>query len=183
MGKICPQCRCHIIRSRVVGERYRFDCEHCEHVWYEQMTVPLPCPEPKGEMVVKVLTVHDNTDAWGYHITTLGACLEPHTENVRMVGIYRVPDSVLDEDKGGRLAEALKAIRDAGGKWVAGALLPEKVVETYPFVHRVQARFYPYMCSQCGHAYASSKSILCGTCGAHLKGEVPWTPYPANKEC
>ena len=161
----------------VPGKRYRLTAEEAPR--------PEPCPEPKGEMVVKVLTVHDNPSAWGYHITTPGACLEPHAENVRMVGIYRVPDSVLDEDRGGGLAEALKAIRDGGGEWLAGAELPEKVVETFPWIRRPDKGYdHVHHCSQCLYTSSDPQDGPCPGCGDPLSGVIPWDPTAyKNKGC
>jgi len=81
---------------------------------------------------------------------------------------------------GKTLAVALIAIRDAGGEWLAGEKLPEPCEETWPTV-RFGRDFF--CCGQCGIGVPSHpKDNQCPECNTKLSGEVPWNPYPPNKD-
>jgi len=139
---------------------------------------PEPCAE-KGEMVVKVL--FERGDGWSYFMMP-GDRVLAKDEGAGYIGTYRV--SAHCYACGAPLSEALAAIRDAGGTCLAGEPLPEKVEQTFPWIRRPDGEHHSIRhCSQCLYSSCGSQDGTCPGCKALLKGEVPWTPFPANKGC
>ena len=133
-----------------------------------------PCPE--GEMVVKVLVTYPGASREKCNLMSLSSLSGPGT---RVIGVYRIPQKA-NAIAGCTEAQALAAIRDAGGTCLAGEPLPEPVVETWPMVKA--GRSMSPSCGRCGEPVLSTDD-KCPLCQAPLSGEVPWTPYPANKGC
>ena len=186
MGRICPLCGCHRLRSRVVGRRFRYACEHCDHTWYEE--APLPCPhfepKPEGKTETKLMLLLTASDGGVFIVSD-----RVHLEGVawkNSVGVYRVPRSQALWGKH-TLAEALALIRDAGGEALGDSEpLPGPVVETFPILERPKEAVrcfgseWTHSCSQCGNHFSNGDPRTCAACQSKLSGEVPWAPYPPN---
>ena len=150
------------------GKRYRLIAEEA----------PLPKPEPKGEMVERMLIGYG--DDWRDNSSTNLLDKRPYGilgPKRTFIGTYLVPNSQQFTQM--TLKTILAAIRDAGGTCLAGEPLPPKVLETWPAVRRT---FPLPLCGNCGEPGASD-GTTCSSCKVNISGEVPWTPYAANKGC